>query len=175
MDKQYNELKDTQLYIIRGASGVGKSTVLKHLKEMLDRAFLVDIDSIRGKIAKMDWENGVSDFVNAQKITIAMVKETITLGYRIIIVADPFPKVLLESFLKEFTCPTHVFCLFCESDELLRRLEERGRPILHRDSIFRLNEEIRNHDLDTAEINTDQIVYIDNTQKDECVIDVFFQ
>lgn len=174
MDKKCN-VKVPKLYIIRGASGVGKSTVLNHLKAQLDDAFLIDIDSVRAKFSRMDWLNGVTEFVNAQKIVRVMVNEVIKLGYGNIIVADPFPIELLKLFLEDISCPIHIISLYCDSEELLRRLEERGRPILHREHIFNLNKVIREYDLDLMDIKADRVIYFDNTHKDECALDIYFQ
>ena len=168
-------MKVPQLIIIRGASGVGKSTILRHLKALLENAFLVDIDSIRMKFSRMDWANGVSDFVNAQKIVRAMVHEALKLGYGYVVVADPFPKELLLPFVKDINFQISVISLFCEPEELLRRLEERGRPILHRERIFNLNNDIRGCDLDGLDLKVNQVIYIDNTKKDERVVDMYIQ
>ena len=165
-------MKEQRLIIIRGASGVGKSTALQHFKEILEDAFLIDIDSIRTKFSRMDWVNGVTDFVNTQFITKAMVKEAINLGYRVI-VADPFPVSLLEQFIDGITCNTCIISLYCDEDELLRRLETRGRPILHREKIFKLNDEIRTRDLDHSVLKACRIIYVDNTSLDEKALDGF--
>lgn len=166
-------MKEQKLIIIRGASGVGKSTALQHFKEKLEDAFLIDIDSIRTKFSRMDWEKGVTDFINAQLITKAMVKEALYLGYSWVLVADPFPVSLLEQFIDGISCDTCVISLYCDTDELLRRLETRGRPVLHRDKIFKLNDEIRNRDLDDSGIKASSIIYVDNTCQDEKMLDSY--
>lgn len=166
-------MKEQKLIIIRGASGVGKSTALQHFKEKLEDAFLIDIDSIRTKFSRMDWVNGVTDFINAQFITKAMVKEALNLGYGWVLVADPFPVSLLEQFTDGINCDICVISLYCDDEELLRRLETRGRPILHREKIFKLNDEIRNRDLDDSGIKAGHIFYVDNTSQDENTLDSY--
>lgn len=167
-------MKRQELYIIRGASGVGKTTVLKHLKSVLDNAFLIDIDSIREKFSRMDWECGYSEYVNAQKITYVMVMEALRLGYANVIVTDSFPEGLLKSFVDGVDFPVSVISLYCEPEELRRRLEARGYPVYHFDKICKLNDAIRKHDLEKLNISVNRLIFIDNTYKNENILDYLF-
>lgn len=167
-------MKRQELYIIRGASGVGKTTVLKHLKSVLDNAFLIDIDSIREKFSRMDWESGYSEYVNAQKITYVMVMEALRLGYVNVIVTDSFPEGLLKSFVDGIDFPVSVISLYCEPEELRRRLEARSYPVYHFDKICKLNDAIRKHDLEKLNISVNRLIFIDNTYKDENILDTLF-
>jgi len=173
MDKVCN-MKEQELYIIRGASGVGKTTVLKHLKSVLDYGFLIDIDSIREKFCMMDWESGYSEYVNAQKITHVMVMEALRLGYGNVIVTDSFPEGLLKSFIDGIDFPVSVISLYCEPEELRRRLEVRGYPVYHLDKICKLNDAIRKHDLEESSISVNRLIFIDNTHKNENILDTLF-
>ena len=167
-------MKRQELYIIRGASGVGKTTILKHLKSVLDNAFLIDIDSIRENFSRMDWENGYPEYVNAQKITHVIAMEALRLGYGRVIVTDTFPEGLLRSFVDGIDFPVSIISLYCEPEELLRRLKVRGYPVYHVDKICELNNAIRNHDLDKICISVNRLLFIDITHKNEYILDTLF-
>lgn len=164
-----------EVIILRGASGVGKTTLLKAIKSVIDESFCIDIDDIRNMLSSMDWDKGYTNYVNSQKIARAMIKEVGQLGYKRAIVADTFPYDNLCSFLSGCSFNCRIVNLYCNKDELERRLTLRGKEIIRIENILALNESIRKQDLENMPIPILDIIYIDNTSFDNeglanCVI-----
>lgn len=152
-----------QTLIIRGASGTGKTTLLKAIKQLLERTFCLDIDVIREMLSTMDWEHGFDDYVNSQRIAAAMLNEMDRLGYIRAVVVDTFPPVLLHSFLTDCSGGCRIVSLYCQDEELDRRLKQRGKEIVREESILTYNESVRMHDLGDLPLASKDILYIDNT------------
>lgn len=158
-------MNSIEVIIIRGCSGVGKTTLLNSLKSHLIETFCVDIDDVRKMLSSMDWDKGFDDYVNSQKIVKAMIKEMGILGYRRAMIADTFPKDLLCSFLAGISCRCRIVSLFCDYKDLENRLKGRGRNVIREETILEFNESIRNHDIDDISISNHDKIYIDNTNK----------
>ena len=152
-----------KILIIRGASGVGKTTLLKELRTLQKGTFCVDIDDIRSMLSDMDWYHGFDDYVNSQRITTAMLKEMAKLDYKRAIVVDSFPSNLLHSFMMNFSFNCRIVSLYCRNEELHRRLRQRGKEIYRIENILALNESIRMHDLDDLPLPSQDKLYVDNS------------
>ena len=158
-------MNDIEILIIRGASGVGKTSLMKTMKGLLDGSFCIDIDDIRSMLSDMDWDQGYTDYLNSQLITAAMLKEMDRLGYKRAVVADTFPNTALRSFLG--CCPfrCRIVSIYCDDAVLSDRLLQRGRDVIRMKHIMSMNESIRMHDLDDIPIAAEDKLYIDNTHK----------
>ena len=156
-------MREFELIVLRGASGVGKSTLLNALKANLNRTYCIDIDDIRDMLANMDWENGFDDYVNSQKIVMAMVAEINNLGYNRVIVSDVFPLSILYPFVSKSPWHYRVINLYCNREELVCRLKQRNRKIIRIENIISFNESIMNNDMDKTQSGAKDILYIDTT------------
>ena len=151
------------LTIIRGASGVGKTTLIRDLLRDSRQIVCIDVDTIRCMFSTMDWEKGYKEYVNALKIAISMINKLFSLGYSSIIVSDTFRPEQLNDFISELTIQYRIHSLYCDNDILIKRLKKRNLPYKSFDEIVEFNDKIKNHDL-PENMETDGVAtYIDVT------------
>ena len=151
--------------IIRGASGVGKTTILHSLLNNKSQLFCVDVDSIRCMFSKMDWKNGYNEYVSALEITISIIDKLIALGYCHIIVADTFRPSQLFDFIGKLNHSYEIYSLFCDNDVLKSRLTKRDLPSQSFNEIIEYNDRISKHDLPECMEKEGVVQYFDVTQE----------
>lgn len=126
-------IKDYDIIIIRGAPGVGKSTLLKLLKKKYDNGVTVEVDTIRGMINNVKWINK-DEHIHSLSATLALSTEYLKAGYYPIIIVDTLGRSRMKQFraslyqlsIKGRPIKYFAISLYCEDDILVKRIT--GRP-----------------------------------------------
>jgi adenylate kinase family enzyme len=157
------------LIVIRGAPGVGKSTLSENLKKYFPDGIGIETDTLRKMINRSEWFpstvlNGSTHHCDEQGIhgieaAGAVGRSYLANGYRPVLIVDTFtiPHYnKIESFIHESqpAISYYIFALYCTDKELVSRLSRRmfltrftgrGTVFFDRESAIGMNEEVRNH------------------------------
>lgn len=119
----------TDIIIIRGAPGSGKSQVAKSLSQLYPNGARMEVDTIRNMIISVDWTNQ-KEHINMLKASTKLVFEFLQLGFAPVIVIDTFSGDKIDSYLKTIIqldkeLSVKIFALYTTDEELKKRLSKR--------------------------------------------------
>jgi broad-specificity NMP kinase len=121
---------ETNVIIIKGAPGVGKSETAKALAKNFHDGVRMEVDVIRAMVISVDWKNQ-QEHINMLQIAANTVCGFLNLDFKPIIVIDTFSGDKINGFLNELhksktdLC-IKIFGLYVTDEELKRRLELRS-------------------------------------------------
>jgi hypothetical protein len=120
----------TDIIIIRGAPGSGKSKTAKSLAQFCPNGVRLEVDTIRQMVISVNWKNQ-QEHINMLQVSTRLVHDFIKLGFTPVIVVDTFSgdKIFhyMESLLQlDQNLTVKIFALFTTDEELKRRLEVRS-------------------------------------------------
>jgi hypothetical protein len=157
------------LIVIRGAPGVGKSTLSENLKKYFPEGVGIETDTVRKMINRSDWfPSGVSDGftyrsdeqgIHGIEAAGAVCRCYRANGYRPVLLVDTFTiphyhKIASLIHEAEPALSWHILALYCTDKELVSRLSRRmlltrftgrGTVFFDKESAIRVNEGVRNH------------------------------
>jgi Cdc6-like AAA superfamily ATPase len=121
----------TDVIIIRGAPGSGKSQTAKSLSQFFPKGIRLEVDTIRQMVISVDWTNQ-QEHINMLQISTSLVDNFLKLGFSPVIVIDTFSGDKINRYLDilqeiDGSAAIKVFGLFTTDDELKRRLELRPK------------------------------------------------
>jgi len=121
--------KMTDIIIIRGAPGSGKSQTAKCLAQFFLKGVRLEIDTIRQMIISVDWTNQ-QEHINMLQTSTKLVYEFLKLGFKPVIIIDTFSGDKINSYLDSLNLydekfSIKIFGLFTTECELKKRLEKR--------------------------------------------------
>jgi broad-specificity NMP kinase len=120
---------ETNVIIIKGAPGAGKSETAKTLAKNFRHGVRMEVDVIRAMVISVDWKNQ-QEHINMLQIAADMVYDFLNLDFKPVIVIDTFSGNKINRFLNEIhksemdLC-IKIFGLYVTDEELKRRLELR--------------------------------------------------
>ncbi len=119
----------TDIIIIRGCPGSGKSQTAKSLSKLFPKGVRLEVDTIRQMVISVDWKNQ-QEHINMLQISIGLVNDFLKLGFSPVIVVDTFSGDKINRYLEmllqlDSSLSIKLFGLFTTGDELKRRLELR--------------------------------------------------
>ena len=119
----------TDIIIIRGAPGSGKSQVAKSLSQFYPNGARMEVDTIRNMVISADWTNQ-QEHINMLNASIKLVFEFLQLGFRPVIAIDTFSGDKINSYLKSLIqldekLSIRIFALYATDEELKKRLSRR--------------------------------------------------
>jgi len=119
----------TDIIIIRGAPGSGKSQTAKNLSKFFPKGVRMEVDTIRQMVISVDWKNQ-QEHIDMLQASTKLVFEFLQFGFSPVIVVDTFSgdkinKYLLSLNQFDENLSIKIFGLFTTDDELKRRLEGR--------------------------------------------------
>ncbi len=137
----------TDIIIIRGAPGSGKSQTAKSLSKFYQKGVRLEVDIIRQMVISVDWKNQ-QEHIDMLDASTKLIFEFLHFGYYPIIVVDTFSGDKINRFLdilyelnKELTIK--IFALYTTDEELKRRLDLRTSAEFRDFSISkRLNDDV---------------------------------
>ncbi len=130
------------LLIVRGAPGVGKSTAVRRLRKHIPDGAVIEVDSLRGMIAAVQWVNTEQHWVALDQASL-LIKGFLAKGFRPVVLVDTFSRGKLTRFVQELDNSYLVASLFASEDELVCRVSKRpDDDYKDIDACLRLNSEV---------------------------------
>ncbi|MBK9032268.1 MAG: AAA family ATPase [Myxococcales bacterium] len=77
--------------VIRGAPGVGKSTLGRGLRRVLEQGAVVEVDDVRAMIAQVDWTSRAHHDV-ALDVALAAIERFVAIGTKPVALVDTFSR-----------------------------------------------------------------------------------
>ncbi len=122
----------TDIIIIRGAPGSGKSVTAKSLSRFFPKGVRMEVDTIRNMLISVDWKNQ-QEHIDMLQASTKLVFEFLQFGLSPIIVIDTFSGDKINRYLETLyqhdeNLSIKIFGLFTTDEELKRRLDLRISP-----------------------------------------------
>ena len=105
------------LLIVRGAPGVGKSTAVRRLRKHIAGGAVIEVDSLRGMIAAVQWVNTEQHWV-ALDLARVLITSFLTKGYRPVVLVDTFSRGKLTRFVRDIRQSYRVVSLYASVPSL---------------------------------------------------------
>lgn len=140
-------MNKTDIIIIRGAPGSGKSETAKSLSKHFNKGVRIEVDTIRNMVISVDWNNQ-QEHIDMLQASTKLVFEFLHLGFSPIIVVDTFSGDKINRFLETLyqqneKLSIKIIGLYTTDEELKRRLDLRISPEFKDYSICkRLNDDV---------------------------------
>jgi chloramphenicol 3-O-phosphotransferase len=120
------QAKPTDIIILRGAPGSGKSQTAKSLTQFFPKGVRLEVDTIRQMVVSVDWKNQ-QEHIKMLQVSAGLVCDFLKSGFRPVIVVDTFSGDKVFGFMDRIrhfdsNLAISVFGLFTTGDELERRL-----------------------------------------------------
>ncbi len=120
------QAKPTDIIILRGAPGSGKSQTAKSLSQFFPKGVRMEVDTIRQMVVSVDWKNQ-EEHINMLQASAGLACDFLKRGFSPVIVVDTFSGDKVFGFMdriRQFdrNITISAFGLFATDDELERRL-----------------------------------------------------
>lgn len=161
-------MTDLDVLILRGAPGVGKSTLGRGLRRQLDHGSVIEVDDIRGMLASVDWTSRIHHDI-ALSVALDALLSFVRVEVRPVVLIDTFSRSRLQgvqSRLSEAELRHHTLSLWLEPELLAARLGERKSGFCDWEPSRVLNEEARTNRypneefIDTTRITPEDVLAI---------------
>jgi broad-specificity NMP kinase len=169
-----NNVFDKTIWIIRGAPGVGKSSVGRRLKKRLSSSAVIEVDILRSMRADINWTDDKSHKEGLQQAA-TFAESFVKIGLKPVIIIDTLLGENLDFFVSLLVEEPFKVTLIAKDENLLSRAKartsgfENERVILEMNHWFRLNTKASCHTIDTTLLSvdevTDQILQLANLSK----------
>lgn len=119
----------TDIIILRGCPGSGKSQTAKSLSQSFPKGVRLEVDTIRNMVISVDWKNQ-QEHIDMLQASTKLVFEFLQLGFSPVIVIDTFSGDKINKYLDTLyqldkDLSIKIFGLFTTDEELKRRLDLR--------------------------------------------------
>lgn len=138
----------TDIIIIRGAPGSGKSQTAKSLSQFFPKGVRLEVDTIRQMVISVDWKNQ-QEHIDMLQASTKLVFDFLQFAYSPVIVVDTFSGDKINKYLDTLyqldkDLSIKIFGLYTTDDELKRRLDLRTSAEFKDFPICkRLNDDVR--------------------------------
>ena len=138
----------TDIIIIRGAPGSGKSQTAKSLSQFFPKGVRLEVDTIRQMVISVDWKNQ-QEHIDMLQASTKLVFDFLQFAYSPVIVVDTFSGDKINKYLDTLyqldkDLSIKIFGLYTTDDELKRRLDLRTNAEFKDFPICkRLNDDVR--------------------------------
>lgn len=152
--------------ILRGAPGVGKSTLGRGLRRHLDSGSVIEVDDVRGMLARVDWTSRIHHDI-ALSVAFDALLSFVRAQVRPVVLIDTFSRSRLQGIhtrLNEAVLRHHTLSLWLNPEELAARLRTRQTGFCDWEPSRVLNEEAyanrypNEEFLDTTSLDPDAVV-----------------
>jgi broad-specificity NMP kinase len=122
----------TDIIIIRGTPGSGKSETAKSLSKYFPKGVRIEVDTIRNMVISVDWKNQ-QEHIDMLQASTKLVFEFLHLGFSPAIVVDTFSGDKINRYLETLyhqdeKLSIKIIGLYTTDEELKRRLDLRKSP-----------------------------------------------
>jgi broad-specificity NMP kinase len=154
----------TEILIIRGAPGVGKSSIGKLLTQYFRNGVTIEIDEVRRMINSVTWTN-TKEHLNAIEATGTLVLSYLKLQYSPVIILDTLSegtiRIILDKIPTNITCKT--ISLTATEEKIRERIAKRNEGFMDYEISFKVNSSIikenleNNFLIDTSELSVEEV------------------
>lgn len=157
------------LILLKGAPGVGKSTVGRLLAQHFSSGVRIEVDTLRQMVISVDWTNQ-AEHRKVLKLSVQLAAGFLSSGFCPVILIDTFSGDKIDGFLTDFhsLCPSKRVCvvvLHASEDVLRERLLHREAGAFRDVAIaMRINEQAisnvhpRGHLVDTTNLTQEKVL-----------------
>lgn len=133
-----------EVIALRGAPGVGKSSLRNHLQRLFPRGAFIEVDALREMCFNQNWTDAFPHELMIKCGAYLAEKLISEGGYSPVFVVDTFSKGKLRGFVNATSRPLMIISLYCTSEMLAKRVELR-HPTQFKDlnACLVLNEEAK--------------------------------
>jgi predicted kinase len=115
--------------ILRGAPGVGKSTLAKELAKRFPKGVRLEVDTLRSMVISVDWTNQ-QEHKDLLQIAAKLTRQFLGLGFKPVLVVDTFSGDKVKAFLDainflDLGLQVKTFALHASPEVLAYRLSAR--------------------------------------------------
>ena len=161
----------TDIIIIRGTPGSGKSETAKSLSKHYPKGVRIEVDTIRNMVISVDWKNQ-QEHIDMLQVSTKLVFEFLHLGFSPVIVIDTFSGDKINRYLETLyqhnkNLSIKIIGLYTTHEELKRRLDLRKSPEFKDFPICkRLNDDVLKWKHDSEfQINTTGLIATQTAEK----------
>ena len=129
------------LFLVRGATGVGKREAVKVLRPHLSNGAVIDVELFRAMFARpstADRQQHLLAMQLARGTALQLLEEHV----RPVLLVDTFTSGKLAGFVSELDRPYRIASIYLDPTVLRERLLERGAPAREIDSATMINAEV---------------------------------
>jgi predicted kinase len=140
---------EIKIVLLRGAPGVGKSTLAKGLRAFFPDGIVLETDAIHQFINSVDW-NDDNEKEACLENALAMADVYLEHGYKPCIIVSPFYKRWLDFFLDQLRKHHHahehfVISLYADDEVLKQRVAQRENGYSNLELCLEYNEDTRTY------------------------------
>ncbi len=151
------------ILVIRGAPGVGKTTVAQSLSKSFKSGVVVEVDIIRSMITSLDWYDSKTH-INSIIAAKELLKAYLALNYRPVTLVDTLSGNTLDALTDGLEPYRYtVFSLIADEQTLRQRIMHRNHGFMDYDRSFLVNALIRKSNpaghiaIDTTHLTVDEV------------------
>jgi len=141
--------KEYDLILVRGAPGVGKTTLAKRLRAHFPKGITIEVDSFKDMVNLLDW-NDTTRYHHILEAVAMTCRSFLEKGYAPVIVVDTLSAEILEDFnailqksRNEPSCL--VVTLVCDPEVLEQRIKGRKNGFSSIEPSLAINEDMRKY------------------------------
>jgi len=138
----------TDLLILRGAPGVGKTSVGRLLTGHYANGVTIEIDEVRRMINAVTWTS-VKEHLDAIEATRCLFMSYFNSGYKPIIIIDTLSQGTIQLIIDKIpkTLSYKVISLIADNDKIKKRIVTRNSGFLDYNISFKVNDSITKENL----------------------------
>lgn len=162
-------MKLIDVLVIRGAPGVGKSTLGKLLTKEFPKGVKIEVDILRKMVNAVDWKNQ-QEHINLLQVAAKLTESFLSIGFRPVIVVDTFSGNKVTAYLETVRrlrpdVSIQLIGLYASPETLHRRIEARPSDEFKDFSIsVKINADLQQfkipheHQIDTTDFSPEALV-----------------
>lgn len=155
-----------EVIIIRGAPGVGKSSVGRLLAEYFNDGVSIEVDNVRAMINSVTWSDR-QEHINAILAAKSLLRSYYNCGYKPIVVIDSLSGGVVNFIVDELPTETYIiFSLYANNEVLKERIINRESGFKDYKVSFWVNDLIINSNdennvfIDTSDLSSQDVIEI---------------
>ena len=141
--------KKYELILVRGAPGVGKTTLATRLRAHFPKGITVEVDSFKGMVNLLDWKD-TTQYYHILEAVATTCRSYLDNGYAPVIVVDTLSSETLEDFMtilqKSLLQPSClIITLLCDPGVLELRIHSRKKGFSLIEPSLAVNDDMRKY------------------------------
>ena len=128
----------TELIIIRGAPGVGKTSVVSMLRSKVAGGIFIETDTLRAMVNHVDWDD-TRTHLNAVQASKTLAFAFLEMGYRPVFLIDTLSGGTLDIVIKDCPYEYRIISLVADEELIKTRIEKRKSNFMNVEKAAQVN------------------------------------